>query len=194
MGVFFSGCRNVSITQVDPNRNTVGAPAIRFSINGAVLGDGTYDGAPLGFTVHADGPEWSVTVEYLDVRGGGTWVASPVRVTNTPLGTEIRAIGPGDGADVLDDLVLFCAACAHRPVEAPNATWVTWGVTVDAGGLTGHGPVPPWTPFVREFAAGLALAEAAQLIRGDLRSVVLDAAAKQVSGAATALAKAITKT
>jgi hypothetical protein len=74
----------------------------------------------------------------------------------------------------------------YRP-PIPNvadATWVTWGVTVDGGGLTGRGPVPPWNPFVRELAAGLALAEAAGTVDQSLRSSVLRLAADQVKLAA----------
>ena len=46
----------------------------------------------------------------------------------------------------------------HRPNEGDVSTWVSWGVKVDGGGPTGHGPVEPWNPFVRQLAAGLALA------------------------------------
>ena len=65
-----------------------------------------------------------------------------------------------------------------------TGTWVSYGVTVDAGGPTGHGPVPPWTPFVMEIAAGLALGQAATLLRKDLRGSALEVAAKQITAAA----------
>jgi hypothetical protein len=65
-----------------------------------------------------------------------------------------------------------------------EGTWVSWGVKVDAGGPTGHGPVPPWTPFIRELAAGFALAETATQLHPELRANVLRLAAEQVQGAA----------
>ncbi len=49
------------------------------------------------------------------------------------------------------------------------------------GGLTGRGPVPPWNPFVRELAAGLALAESASSVDPTLRSSVLRLAADQIN-------------
>ena len=67
-------------------------------------------------------------------------------------------------------------------------TWVSWGVTVDGGGLTGHGPVPPWNPLVRQLAAGFALAEAADLVAPELRAGVAKIAAEQVSLAARQIA------
>ena len=73
-------------------------------------------------------------------------------------------------------------------VPAPNVgdvTWVSWGVTVDGGGPSGRGPVPPWSPFVRELAAGLALAESAASVDQTLRSSVLRLAADQVQLAAS---------
>ncbi|HLK38133.1 MAG TPA: hypothetical protein VKU41_15330 [Polyangiaceae bacterium] len=197
MAIFFCGCRDVSITQVDPLAGGIDAPPMRFVIAGAAQGNGVYPGTPLGSSVHADGPRWSVTIQYQPVGGSGAWVDSPVQVTNTGRGTEIRAVDPGDNV-ASADLVLFCASCCvetiapgHIP-SAANATWVTWGVTVDGGGLSGHGPVPPWTPYVRELAAGLALADAANLVRSDLRSAVLALAAQQVGGAGAALTKALT--
>jgi hypothetical protein len=70
-------------------------------------------------------------------------------------------------------------------------TWVSWGVTVDGGGPTGKGPVPPWEPLTLDFAAGLAMAEAAQKLHPRLRSEALGIAAKQVSMAAEQISKAI---
>ena len=75
-----------------------------------------------------------------------------------------------------------------------QGTWVSWGVMVDGGGPTGDGPVGPWGPKVmKEIAAGMALAEAAQYIDVDLREAVLDIAAKQVEIGAGHLAKQLTE-
>jgi hypothetical protein len=49
--------------------------------------------------------------------------------------------------------------------------------------------VPPWNPFVRELAAGLALVEAALLVNREFRPSVLRAAARQVAAAANAISK-----
>lgn len=62
-------------------------------------------------------------------------------------------------------------------------TWVSAGVKVDAGGPTGNGPVPPWTPFLADLEAGLVLAEAARATRGEIRAQALELAAKQISHA-----------
>jgi hypothetical protein len=77
------------------------------------------------------------------------------------------------------------------PRVPEDSTWVSWGVMVDGGGPTGRGPVPPWNPFVLQFAAGLALADSARNVSSELRSHVLDLAAKQVSIAADAIQKAL---
>lgn len=78
-----------------------------------------------------------------------------------------------------------------RPGNYEIGTWVSWGVMVDGGGPTGAGPVPPWNPFVFQFAAGLALAEAANKVSPQLRSKVLDLAAQQVSIATRAIEKSM---
>jgi hypothetical protein len=73
-------------------------------------------------------------------------------------------------------------------VPSPNVgdvTWVSWGVTVDGGGHSGRGPIPPWSPFVRDLAAGLALADSAASVDQSLRSSVLRLAADQVQLAAS---------
>jgi hypothetical protein len=70
-----------------------------------------------------------------------------------------------------------------------DATWVSWGVTVDGGGPTGRGPVPPWTPFIRELAAAFAVAEAGALLSRELRAGALDLAARQVMKAAHDIAE-----
>jgi hypothetical protein len=69
----------------------------------------------------------------------------------------------------------------HLPSQAEIGTWVSWGVKVDGGGPTGHGPVEPWNPFVRQLAAGLALADAAALVAPELRGAVSELAARQVT-------------
>jgi hypothetical protein len=87
----------------------------------------------------------------------------------------------------------FFTSLIQMPVgdfkEYPIGTWVSWGVKVDAGGPTGHGPVPPWTPFVQKFAAGMALAEVADEISPELQQAVLDLATKQISLAADSISK-----
>ena len=72
------------------------------------------------------------------------------------------------------------------------STWVSYGVMVDGGGPTGDGPVDPWGPYVKEFAAGLMLAEAAKKVSADLKSSVMALAAKQVSLAGAAIQKGMT--
>ena len=63
---------------------------------------------------------------------------------------------------------------------------------VDGGGPTGVGPVDPWGPYVREFAVGLMLAEAAKQVNSELKAAVMSLAAKQVSMAASAIQKNMT--
>jgi len=75
------------------------------------------------------------------------------------------------------------------PVVIGDSTWVSWGVTVDGGGPTGRGPVPPWTPFIRELVAGLALAESAGVVDRSLRASVLRLASEQVMLSATTIAQ-----
>jgi len=70
-------------------------------------------------------------------------------------------------------------------------TWVSWGVTVDGGGPTGAGPVPPWTPLTLDVAAGFALAEAAGKLYPALRAEVLKIAARQIGIATKAIGKAL---
>lgn len=78
------------------------------------------------------------------------------------------------------------------PGHIPEAwTWVSWGVTVDGGGPTGHGPVPPWTPYIRELALSFAMAEAARLARPELRSKAMQLAREQFEAAAKAVAGAM---
>jgi hypothetical protein len=87
----------------------------------------------------------------------------------------------------------YQATSGSGPVVQPGryavGTWVSWGVMVDGGGPTGAGPVPPWNPYIKELAAGLALADAASKVSPKLRANVLDLAAKQVSIATDAIKK-----
>jgi hypothetical protein len=77
-----------------------------------------------------------------------------------------------------------------RPGQYASAgTWVSWGVMVDGGGPTGAGPVPPWNPYLKELATGLALAEAANKVSPRLKANVLDLAARQVSMATDSIKK-----
>jgi|SRR5579871_38149 len=78
----------------------------------------------------------------------------------------------------------------HVPAES---TWVSYGVMVDAGGPTGHGPVDPWGPYLRDFAAGLALAQAAALVHADLRAEVRSVAARQIKSAAAQITEHLEK-
>ena len=75
------------------------------------------------------------------------------------------------------------------PANIGDATWVSWGVMVDGGGPTGRGPVPPWTPFLRQLAAGLALADSAGTVDASLKGEVLRLAADQVKLAAGNIAQ-----
>jgi hypothetical protein len=78
-----------------------------------------------------------------------------------------------------------------RPPRYEVGTWVSYGVTVDAGGVTGHGPVPPWNPFLRQLAAGLALADAASLVAAELQGALRKLAADQVALASRQIANLI---
>lgn len=80
-------------------------------------------------------------MEYRYPEAGAPWIESPnVQVTNTPEGTELVAINPGDSDARLADLVLFCVFCVNRaPFKAAEATWVSWGVMVDAEVQPGGG-------------------------------------------------------
>lgn len=73
-----------------------------------------------------------------------------------------------------------------------EGVWVSYGVMVDGGGPTGGGPVDPWGPYVRDFAAGLMLAEAAKKVTPELKASVMTLAAKQVSIAAAGIQKSLT--
>ena len=80
-----------------------------------------------------------------------------------------------------------------RPRIDELVTWVSWGVKVDGGGPTGHGPVPPWSPFIRQLAAGFALAEAADLVSPELRGALSELAARQVALASESIAAEMVK-
>ena len=87
----------------------------------------------------------------------------------------------------------------QTPVKSPppifhgrdyeSGTWVSAGVKVDGGGLTGRGPVPPWTPFLADLEAGLVLAQAARGTRREIRGQALELAAKQISHATNKIAE-----
>ena len=79
----------------------------------------------------------------------------------------------------------------RRPSRDELGTWVSYGVTVDAGGPTGHGPVPPWSPLLRQLAAGLALADAASLVAVEFQDAVRKLAADQVALASNQIADQI---
>lgn len=69
----------------------------------------------------------------------------------------------------------------RMPGHYELGTWVSWGVKVDGGGPTGHGPVEPWGPYVRQLAAGLALADARSLVSPELQGALSELAARQVT-------------
>ena len=96
-----------------------------------------------------------------------------------------------------EDSSAIAFAFYHKPpnsgfkhIDVPSlGTWVSYGVMVDGGGPTGNGPVPPWSPYLRQIAAGMAIAEAAEMIDPKLKSSALDLAAKQVGLAAQGMQK-----
>lgn len=96
------------------------------------------------------------------------------------------------GAETSTVAFAFYQTLVHQGPRSPReyeaGTWVSWGVKVDGGGATGHGPVEPWNPFVRQLAAGLALADVASLVAPELRGAVSELAAKQVSLASQQIA------
>jgi hypothetical protein len=67
--------------------------------------------------------------------------------------------------------------------------WVSYGVTVDGGGASGRGPVPPWNPDILELLAGFTLAETANLVDAKFRTNVLRIAAAQVATAASSITR-----
>ena len=72
-----------------------------------------------------------------------------------------------------------------------EVTHIYFGVINDAPGLTDHGPVGPWDPFVRQLAAGVALAVAADKVNAKLKSELLKVAAAQVTLSADAIVQSI---
>jgi hypothetical protein len=201
MQIQFVGCWNVSLVSAIRAGLEYGSTK-RVVIAGAASGNGNYDGEVAGATIHVEGQgsnPWTLTVQNQDRLHGDVWVESPVQVTNINGGAGIQIAANDDcpPENRYDDLVLQCTECATRPAlrNPDNAawTWVSWGVKVDGGGLTGHGPVGPWDPFLRDFAAGLALADTARYVHQDLQAQVRALAAKQVQEAANAITQAMTK-
>lgn len=146
-----------------------------------------------GLTAAANNDGWVPTASPEDIRAYTSIHAVPFLDWTVVAGTE-PAAGRDLNATAGSSAVAFAFYQApvlgklHIPVFE-EGTWVSWGVMVDGGGPTGRGPVPPWTPFVRELAAGLALAETAGLVNPELRGSVLRLAAKQVAAAANAISK-----
>lgn len=97
---------------------------------------------------------------------------------------------PGSNPD--NPFPLGAARFKHFPIDE-LVTWVSWGVKVDGGAPTGHGPVPPWSPFLRQLAAGFALAESADLVSPELRGAVSELAARQVALASESIAAEMIK-
>jgi hypothetical protein len=106
-------------------------------------------------------------------------------VTNRDLNTTVNSNAIA--------FAFYQATSSPGPVKPPQVaaewTWVSYGVMVDGGGPTGRGPVDPWNPFLRQLAAGLAMADVASKVDAKLRSDVLGLAAKQVTLAAANIAK-----
>jgi hypothetical protein len=152
--------------------------------------------ASLTFAANDDG--WVPTTNAEDVNAFSAIHAVPFLDWTVFAGTE--AVVNGDlKAAVTTSAVAFAfyqspqSPGPHRFNPAAEGTWVSYGVMVDGGGPTGNGPVPPWNPYLRELAAGLALAEAGQLVRPQLRGAVLRIAATQVKAAAASMAEQMQK-
>lgn len=195
MPIQLSGSWNVTVTSSIPPQAEYGSQK-RFLISGATRGSGTYDGesGAVGTTVAVSGGTWLLTPQNRNRLQGDVWIDSPTLVTVQP-GLVIIGANDDEASGPYDDLVLTCTAV---PVWQPlphryQGTWVSWGVMVDGGGPTGNGPVPPWEGSIKEFAAGLALGEAARLVHPDLRTGVLDLAGKQVHQAAAAIVQGMSR-
>ena len=166
----------------------------RFVVSGATRGSGTYgvESRAVGTSVAVSGGTWLLTPQNRNRLQGDVWLDSPTLVAVQP-GLVIIGANDDEARGPHDDLVLTCTALPLGPpsTQRCSGTWVAWGAMVDGGGPTGDGPVPPWESSIKEFAAGLALGEAARLVHPELRTGVLDLAGKQVIRAATAIVQAM---
>jgi hypothetical protein len=79
------------------------------------------------------------------------------------------------------------------PSIPADATWVSFGVMVDGGGPTGHGPVDPWNPFLTQMAAGFALGNAVSKFDKELQGAVSEIASRQITLAAAGLSQQVQK-
>lgn len=70
-------------------------------------------------------------------------------------------------------------------------THIYFGVINDGPGRTDRGPVGPWDPLVRQFAAGLALATAASSVNEKLQGELRNLAAAQVTLSAESIVQSI---
>jgi len=152
--------------------------------------------ANLTFAANDDG--WVPTTKTEDVNAFTAIHAVPFADWTVFAGTE-TVVNEDLKAGATTSAVAFAfylspqSPLPHKFNPEAEGTWVSWGVMVDGGGPTGRGPVPPWNPFLRELAAGLALAEAGQLLRPQSRAAALRIAATQVKAAAASIAEHMQK-
>jgi hypothetical protein len=151
-----------------------------------------------GLTAAANNDGWVPSASAESVTAYGSIHAVPFTNWHVFLGTEIVNNTILNVA-VQSSAVAFAFYKTPVSIAPPRidrqfalSTWVSYGVMVDGGGPTGDGPVDPWGPYVKEFAAGLMLAEAAKKVNTELKAGVMTLAAKQVSLAASAIQKNMT--
>lgn len=107
--------------------------------------------------------------------------------TETVANTDLTA---GAESSAVAFAFYFSPTITIKPPTVYQAgTWVSFGVTVDGGGPTGAGPVPPWNPLLRQIAAGFAFAEAGGLLHPELQRAALEIAAKQITMTADEIAR-----
>jgi hypothetical protein len=195
MPIQLSGSWNVTVTSSIPPQAEYGSQK-RFVVTGATRGSGSYLVEPgaTGNTVAVSGGTWLLTPQNRNRLHGDLWLDCATLVAVQP-GLVIIGANEDEASGPHEDLVLTCTALPHSqplPQRYPG-TWVSWGAMVDGGGQTANGPASPWDGSIKEFAAGLALGEAARLVHPDLRAGVLDLAGKQVVQAATAIVQAMSR-
>jgi hypothetical protein len=175
-----------------------GGPGIyidAFDVNaGSFVDDDFVNVSPdAGLTAAANNDGWVPTASAENINAFASLPEGPFTAWNVfPVKAE-KAINEQLQAAKQTSAVAFAfyQSIVGPPIKpgsvAANATWVSYGVTVDAGGPTGHGPVDPWGPFLRDFAAGLALAQTAKLVQAELRPQLLALASKQITVAAQSI-------
>jgi len=186
-----------------PGTGPNGGPGIiidAFDVNqGTFVDDDFVTVAPdggLSFAANDDG--WVPTTNAEDINAFNAIHAVPFTDWMVFAGTESVTNEDLSAAKATSAVAFaFYQSPAQPPighvVPPAESTWVSWGVMVDGGGPTGRGPVPPWNPYVRELAAGLALAEAGMLLRQGSRAAALRLAATQVRAAAASITEQMQK-